>query len=306
MKLGFGLPTGGTTATVENVTVLARHAEALGYCSLWVFQRLLCPVAPLNGYYGTPNGPWPAPFRSTLDPIVTLAFLAATTTRVRLGTSVLVAPFYSPIVLAKQLATLDVMSQGRLTVGLGIGWSRDEYDAAGTPWPQRGQRLDEFIQCLDALWTHDEVTFKGTFYFVPSSRVEPKPVQKPRPPLLIGGYSEASFQRAGRLGDGYTGGNMAPEKMAHIVTRVREHAEGAGRDPARVIVASRGSFRVTSTPQGQHRSVFCGSLQHIRDDVRRYEDAGVSEVFLDPSFQFPECSITDVLRQMEALAPKGA
>src|SRR5436309_1203175 len=197
MKLGFGLPTGGTRATVENVTVLARHAEALGYSSLWVFQRLLCPVAPLNGY-------------------------------------------------------------------------------------------------------------KGTFYFVPSSRVEPKPVQKPRPPLLIGGYSEASFQRAGRLGDGYTGGNMAPEKMAHIVTRVREHAEGAGRDPARVIVASRGSFRVTSTPQGQHRSVFCGSLQPIRDDVRRYEDAGVSEVFLDPSFQFPECSITDVLRQMEALAPKGA
>src|SRR5438128_1840892 len=191
MKLGFGLPTGGTTATVENVTVLARHAEALGYCSLWVFQRLLCPVAPLNGYYGTPNGPWPAPFRSTLDPIVTLAFLAAATT-------------------------------------------------------------------------------------------------------------------PGRLGDGYTGGNMAPEKMAHIVTRVREHAEGAGRDPARVIVASRGSFRVTSTPQGQHRSVFCGSLQHIRDDVRRYEDAGVSEVFLDPSFQFPECSITDVLHQMEALAPEGA
>src|SRR2546422_6146606 len=146
MKLGFGLPTGGTTATVENVTVLARHAEALGYCSLWVFQRLLCPVAPLNGYYGTPNGPWPAPFRSTLDPIVTLAFLAATTTRVRLGTSVLVAPFYSPIVLAKQLATLDVMSQGRLTVGLGIGWFRDEYNAAGTTWPQRSEEHTSELQ----------------------------------------------------------------------------------------------------------------------------------------------------------------
>src|SRR5438445_502543 len=100
MKLGFGLPTGGTTATVENVTVLARHAEALGYCSLWVFQRLLCPVAPLNGYYGTPNGPWPGPFRSTLDPTVTLAFLAATTTRVWLGTSVLAARCHPPIALA--------------------------------------------------------------------------------------------------------------------------------------------------------------------------------------------------------------
>jgi probable F420-dependent oxidoreductase len=306
MNLGFGLPTGGTVATVDNVTRLARHAETLGYRSLWVFQRLLCPVSPLNGYYGTPNQPWPAPFRSTLDPIVSLAFLASVTERVRLGTSVLVAPFYSPIVLAKQLATLDVMSRGRLTVGLGIGWSRDEYDAAGTPWWQRGQRLEEFVQCLDAVWTHEEVHFKGIFYFVPSSRVEPKPVQKPRPPILIGGYSEASFRRAGRLGDGYTGGNMPAEKVAHIVRRVREHAERAGRDPERVIVASRGSYRVTCTPQGRDRSVFCGSLQDIRDDVRRYEDAGVSEVFLDPSFQFPDCTLTDVLRQMEAFAPNGA
>jgi len=236
--------------------------------------------------------------------IVTLAFIAAQTERVRLGTSVLVAPFYSPVVLGKQLATLDVISRGRLTVGLGIGWSRDEYDAAGTPWEQRGARIDEFIECLDALWTQDEVKFKGAFYFVPTSRVEPKPVQKPRPPLLIGGYSEAAFRRAGRLGDGYTGGNMAPEKLAQTIARVREHAERAGRDPMSLIIASRGSFKVTSTPQGRNRTVFWGSLQDIRDDVRRYEDAGVTEVFLDPTFQLPACSITDLLRQMEALAPR--
>jgi alkanesulfonate monooxygenase SsuD/methylene tetrahydromethanopterin reductase-like flavin-dependent oxidoreductase (luciferase family) len=156
------------------------------------------------------------------------------------------------------------------------------------------------------VWTQDEVNFTGAFYFVPSSRVEPKPVQKPRPPLLIGGYSEAAFRRAGRLGDGYTGGNMAPEKLAGIMTRVREHAQAAGRDPASLIVASRGSYKVTSTAQGRTRPVFCGSLQDIRDDVRRYEDAGATEVFLDPTFQFPDCSITDVLRQMEALAPTGA
>jgi len=306
MKLGFGLPIGGTAASPDSLSTLAQHAEALGYRSLWVFQRLLCPITPLNGYYGTPNEPWPAPFRSTLDPIVTLAFLASKTERVRLGTSVLVAPFYSPIVLGKQLATLDVMCRGRLTVGLGIGWSKDEYDAAGALWSHRGERMDEFIQCLDAVWKQNEVSFKGAFYYVPSSRVEPKPVQKPRPPLLIGGYTEASFRRAGRLGDGYTGGNMAPEKMAHIVRCVREHAERAGRNPNDMIIASRGSYRVTSRTQGRHRSVFSGSLQDIRDDVRRYEDAGVSEVFLDPSFQLPECSFTDVLRQMEALAPSGA
>jgi probable F420-dependent oxidoreductase len=305
MKLGFGLPIGGTAASPDDLSTLARHAEALGYRSLWVFQRLLCPVAPLNQYYGTPNEPWPAPFRSTFDPIVTLAFIASQTERVRLGTSVLVAPFYSPIVLGKQLATLDVMCRGRLTVGLGLGWSKDEYDAAGTPWSRRGERMDEFIQCLDAVWTQDEVSFKGAFYYVPSSRVEPKPVQKPRPPLLIGGYTEASFRRAGWLGDGYTGGNMAPERIARTVRCVREYAERAGRNPNDMIIASRASYRATSTPQGRYRSVFSGSLQDIRDDVRRYEDAGVSEVFLDPSFQFPECSITEVMRQMEALAPKG-
>src|SRR5256886_14662413 len=138
MRLGFGLPVGGTGATPDNVSVLARRAEALGYRSLWVFQPLLCPVAPLNSYYGTPNEAWPEPFRSTLDPIVTLAFIAAQTERVRLGTSVLVAPFYSPIVLGKQLATLDVISGGRLTVGLGIGWSRGGFGAAGAPGGQRG------------------------------------------------------------------------------------------------------------------------------------------------------------------------
>jgi len=306
MRLGFGLPTGGDRATPDDVIGLAQHAEALGYQSVWVFQRLLCPVTPQNSYYGTPNEAWPEPFRSTLDPIVILAAVAAQTKRIRLGTSVLVAPFYSPVVLGKQLATLDVISHGRLTVGLGLGWSRDEYDAAGTPWDRRGHRLDEFIECLDAVWTQDEVKFRGAFYHVPASRVEPKPVQKPRPPLLVGGYQEAAFRRAGRLGDGYTGGNMAPEKLADIVARVREHAERAGRDPAGLIFASRGSFKVASTSQGRNRKVFCGSLQEIRDDMRRYEDSGVTELFLDPTFQHPARTVTDLFRQMEALAPPRA
>src|SRR5258708_15492638 len=163
MRLGCGLAVGGTGATPDNVIVLARHAEALGYRSLWVFQRLLCPVAPLNTYYGAPNEAWPEPFRSTLDPIVTLAFIAAQTERVRLGTSVLVAPFYSPVVLGKQLATLDVISRGRLTVGLGLGWSRDEYDAAGTPWGPRGAREGEVLECLRAPVAPGGGKFNGGF-----------------------------------------------------------------------------------------------------------------------------------------------
>lgn len=133
MKLGFSLPTAGEWATPENQIRIARQAEALGDHSLWVFQRLLYALAPKNEYPPGPGRVWPKPFERVLDPIVTLASVAAATSRIRLGTSVLIMPFYAPVVLAKQLATLDVLSGGRLHVGLGIGWSEDEYDAVWVP-----------------------------------------------------------------------------------------------------------------------------------------------------------------------------
>src|SRR3989304_6039156 len=140
MKLGFGLPVAGPWATPEHLARVARHAEALGSHSLWVFQRLLYPVTPKDEYYGAPGGAWPDAFRSVLDPAAALAYVAALTRTIRLGVSVLIMPFYAPVVLAKQLATLDVLSGGRLDVGLGLGWSRDEYPAAGAGWGRRGGR----------------------------------------------------------------------------------------------------------------------------------------------------------------------
>lgn len=303
MKLGFGLPVGGVWATPDKLLRIARHAESLGYSSLWAFQRLLYPVAPTNHYYGAPAAVWPEPFKSVLDPLVILTHIAAHTKTIRLGTSVLVMAFYSPVVLGKQLATLDVVSEGRLSVGLGIGWSVDEYEAAGVPFKHRGERADEFIQCLNALWTQDEVEFKGQFYFIPRSRIAPKPIQKPRPPLLVGGYQEAAFRRAGQLGDGYTGGNMSPAQMAQIIARVHYHAERAGRNPSALAIVSRAAFLVTSDPQGPSRHVFCGTLDEIRDDIHRYEECGVTELFLDPTFHSVTVPFEELLLQMEALAP---
>jgi alkanesulfonate monooxygenase SsuD/methylene tetrahydromethanopterin reductase-like flavin-dependent oxidoreductase (luciferase family) len=137
MKLGFSLPIAGDWATPENQIRVARQAESLGYHSLWVFQRLLYALEPRNEYPPIPGKLWPKPFERVFDPIVTLAYVAAATTRIRLGTSVLIMPFYSPVMLAKQLATLDVLSAGRLNVGLGIGWSEDEYEAVGVPFKQQ-------------------------------------------------------------------------------------------------------------------------------------------------------------------------
>ncbi|MBI2158219.1 MAG: LLM class F420-dependent oxidoreductase [Candidatus Rokubacteria bacterium] len=290
MKLGFGLPVGGAWATPDGLARVARAAERLGYHSLWTFQRLLYPVAPKNEYYGTPGAAWPEAFRAVLDPPATLAFVAALTTRVRLGVSVLLMPFYSPVVLAKQLATLDVLSRGRLDVGLGLGWSLDEYEAAGASLARRGARADEFVRCLKAMWADDPVEFAGEFYRVPRALVSPKPVQRPHPPILIGGYAEAVFRRAVRLGDGYTGGNIPLAELAPLVARLRALAREAGRDPEALPIVCRRALR--------------GSLDEIRADVRRYAEAGVTELFLDPNFQPGGASVDGVLALMEALAPR--
>jgi probable F420-dependent oxidoreductase len=291
MKLGFGLPAAGAWATPENLARLARHAEALGYHSLWTFQRLLYPVRPRDEYYGAPGAAWPEAFRSVLDPTIALAYVAAHTTTIRLGVSVLIMPFYAPVVLAKQLATLDVLSGGRLDVGLGLGWSRDEYEAAGAAWTRRGARADEFVRVLRAAWTDDEVEFAGEFYRVPRARIAPKPVQKPHPRLLIGGYAEAVFRRAVELADGYTGGNVAPDELAAVVARLRQLCAERGRDPGALAIVCRRALR--------------GTLEEIREDLRRYAALGVTELFLDPNFQPGGASLDAVLARMESLAPAG-
>lgn len=215
----------------------------------------------------------------------------------------LLVPLYAPVVLAKELATLDVLSRGRLDVGLGLGWSMDEYDAVGVAWRDRGARIDEFIRCLKAIWTRDECEFRGRFYTIPRSRIEPKPVQKPHPPLLVGGYADAVFRRAAELADGYTGGNIPFAEMREVVARLRRAAEDAGRNPATLAVVWRGSFHVTDAPAGPDRRALWGTLDAIRDDIRRFAECGVTELFLEPNFQPGGASLDRALAHMEALAP---
>ena len=282
---------------------VAQRAEALGYHGLWVFQRLLYALAPKNEYYGAPGKEWPAAFRSVFDPLVTLAFVAAHTNTIRLGASVLLVPLYTPVVLAKELATLDVLSRGRLDVGLGLGWSLDEYEAAGVPWRDRGARIDEFLRCLKTIWTSDECEFRGRFYVVPRARIEPKPVQKPHPPLFLGGYADQVFRRAAELADGYTGGNIPLADMRGVVAQLHDAARRAGRDPATLAVVCRGSFHVTDAPAGPGRRALWGTVDAIREDLRRYAECGVTELFLEPNFQPGGASLGRVLEHMEALAP---
>jgi probable F420-dependent oxidoreductase len=303
VRLGVALPVAGAWATPDNQWRLARHAEVLGYHSLWVFQRLLYPLAPRNAYPPLPDQPWPAAFQSVLDPVVSLTWAAAVTRRIRLGTSVLIMPYYAPVVLAKQLATLDVLSGGRLEVGLGIGWSEDEYAAVGVPFRARGRRAEEFLRCLKALWTEDVVAFEGEFYRVPAARVEPKPVQKPHPPITLGSYTAAGLRRAVTLADGFSAGNVPLSEVAPLVRALREAAAAVGRDPTTLRVVARGSFHVFDRPQGRDRRPLWGSLDEIREDIARYAEAGLTELFLEANFQPGGPRLERVLAHLEALAP---
>jgi probable F420-dependent oxidoreductase len=209
MVLGFGVPVSGVWATPGNQVRLVQRAEALGYRTAWTFQRLLVPAEPEPD----PRSGMEV-YRSVLDPVVSLAHLAGRTDRIRLGVAVLNMPFSSPALMAKQLTTLDILSGGRLDVGLGVGWSRVEFVASGVPYERRGARAEEFLRALRALWTDDVVEFAGEFYRIPPARAEPKPLQRPHPPVLLGGGAEPALRRAGRVADGWISASNADPDAA--------------------------------------------------------------------------------------------
>jgi alkanesulfonate monooxygenase SsuD/methylene tetrahydromethanopterin reductase-like flavin-dependent oxidoreductase (luciferase family) len=172
LKIGIVLPQVGQRATKENVILMANLAEKEDIDSLWVFERLLWPLNPQTPYPGSPDGSLPVEGQKVLDPLETLAFVAANTSKIALGTSVIDMLFHNPVILARRFATLDVLSEGRIIAGLGIGWSRDEYRVSNVPFSNRGKRADEFIQALKRIWTDEVVEFKGEFYNIPASKIE--------------------------------------------------------------------------------------------------------------------------------------
>lgn len=302
MKIGFALPVAGSWATAENCIEISEGAERLGYSSVWAFQRLLSPV-------DADGGQWlPAAYHSVLDPFSVLAFAAARTSRVRLGVAVVNAPFHPVVLLAKTAATIDRLSGGRLDLGLGLGWMPDEFTATGTSMEARGARLVETIAALDAIWAGGVVSFEGPTTSIPAAVIEPTPVQRPRPPLLLGGSAPAALRRAGRLADGWVSASTADlVTLREPIGLVRRAAEEAGRDPDALRFVCRGVVKV----RDGERAPLTGTLTQIRGDLERIADQGMGETFLDLNFD-PEIGdpAADPLRSMErarevleALAP---
>jgi probable F420-dependent oxidoreductase len=279
MRLGCALPTLGPLAGPDALIAGAQRAEALGYDSVWAADRLLAPVAPRSPYPATADGVLPEYFKRSMDPVEALTFAAAHTRRVTLGTSVLNMPFYNPVVLARRLATLDVLSRGRLRVGLGQAWSVDELEAVGADPKARGERADEFIRVLKALWGPDPVEFHGQHFRVARSIVGLKPAQRPHPPLYLAAYVPPALRRAAAVADGWLPSAVPLPALGSMATQFRTLAREAGRDPARLEVVYLAGVDVKNAPlDDSTRGLLSGSAAQIRTDLGRLRDAGVTEV----------------------------
>ena len=305
LVVGFGLPVSGAWATPENVVTFSRRAEELGYGSLWTYQRLLAPA----------DVDWGPQYRSVLDPVVALAFAAGVTRRVRLGAAVVNAPFLPPAVLARQFVTLDVLSQGRLDAGLGLGWAKEEFAAIGVPYDHRGARLEETVGALRALWGPDPVQFHGEFVDVPPVRFLPKPVQQPLP-ILLGATAEPALRRAGRIGDGWiSSSRFDPREITAAVATIRGAAQDAGRDPAalRFVVRAVVGLGDDVRDRSGTRRAFTGSANAISEDLAGLHAQGVTEAFLDLNFvprvgspdADPAAALDHATEVLETFAPEA-
>ncbi len=274
MQIGFGLPVSGAWATAANIARFAAEAERAGYASLWSFQRLLVPEG---------SGMEPV-YRSVLDPIAALSFAAAVTAQIRLGVAVINAPYVSPGYLAKQAASLDVLSGGRLDLGIGLGWMPEEFALTGASMDRRGARTTEYLRVLRALWGEQPAEFSGEFYAVPRGTALPRPVQPGGPPLLLGGTAQVALRRAGRIADGWVTSSRADlSRIAQSIAVVREAAAGAGRDPGALRIICRGVVRWgehAEDPEG-NRLLLSGGAEEIRADLGWLQGQGVTEVFCD-------------------------
>lgn len=287
MEFGFGVPTRGPLASPENLIALAQSGEEFGFDFVSVSDHIVVPRKIDSTYPYNPTGEFASgPGGEYAEQLTVLAFLAAQTSRIRLLTSVMVVPHRNPVHTAKILSTIDVLSNGRLTVGCGAGWMREEFEALGAPpFDRRGSVTREYILAFKELWTSDDPRFDGEFCAFRDIAFAPKPVQKPHPPIWTGGESPAALRRAGEIADAWYPIGSNPrfpmdtvDRMRRGIERVREYAAAAGRDPAELDLSySAGWYndREAQTTDDGHRRIFTGTPQQVAEDIRAFEGLGV-------------------------------
>jgi probable F420-dependent oxidoreductase len=284
-------------------------SEESGFDSVWVLERLLWPVNPQSPYPATPDGSLPSAYQSVLDPLDTLSFVAANTDKISLGTSVIDALFHNPVVLGKRFATLDILSGGRAICGLGIGWSKDEYQASNIPFKNRGKREDEFIQILKRIWTEDVVEFKGEYYTIPPSKIGPKPVQKPHIPIFIGGFTPNTFSRIVNYDtNGWLGVLFGPfDQLQSTINAMKELANKSKKDSNsfRVILLTYPNIQESGNSAVGQRFPMTGTIEEIGADIKAIKDMGIEHIvlgfFFSPKYESIDQTI-EISRQLMRFA----
>jgi probable F420-dependent oxidoreductase len=307
MRYGFYLPTRGQTASPEALETLVTRAEEWGFSSVMIADHIVFPVTIKSKYPYTVSGAFPGQ-GDALEQLSLMAFVAGKTRSLRLISSVMILPYRNPVVTAKMLATIDVLSRGRVTVGVGVGWLREEFEALGAPdFDRRGAVSDEYLRIFKALWTQEPASYHGEFYRFDSVRCLPHPVQKPHPPIWVGGHSKAALRRVARLGDGWhpVGANPAvplrPPELRASLDDLRRLTEAEGRDFSTLTISYKAPIYDSGqgVDGGAERRPFSGNQQAIADDIGTFAGLGVSELIFD----FRSESLAESLDRMARFAP---
>jgi len=282
LKLGLSIPQVGVNATRANALKLAHAAEKENFESLWVQERILWPINPKSKYPASPDGSLREEYQHNLDSMNLLSYIAANTSKILLGTGIIVNAYHLPVRFAKEVATVDILSQGRFVCGLGIGWSKDEYQTSNVPFERRGARQDEFIQAIKKVWTEDVVEFNGEFYTISPSKINPKPVQKPHPKILLGGFGPKTFERIVNYADGYLSALAMPIPIfEQLISGFKQTVEKAGKNPDDFNISTLTFPQISDTSSGNgDRFPMTGTIEEVGGDIEKLKEIGVNRAIL--------------------------
>ena len=291
MEYGFYLPSGGRAAQPDNLESIAQRGDGLGFYCMVMPDHVVQPRSVESQYPYSITGDIQQAHSTAsderLEQITTLAYLAGITDQIKLVTSVMIIPYRNPILTAKMLSTLDMLSKGRLILGAGVGWMKEEFELLNTePFAERGAVTNEYLRAFIELWTSDNPTFEGEYVNFSDITFLPKPVQKPHPPIWIGGQSKPAIRRAAQIGNAWhpvgaiPAAPLEPEELAENLALLHDYAEKAGRDPSQIQVSVKAPLYDSNNSDGPRRR-FTGSPDQVRQDVQTYSDVGVTHLIFD-------------------------
>lgn len=302
MKFGLQLPHLGPLASGSGTVRLARRAEALGFDSVWTGDHIIYPSQYVERFGS-----------EFYEALTTLAWVAASTSRVTVGTAVIVLPYRNPLILAKELATIDVLSGGRLIVGVGTGWLAEEFAALGVPFTERGAATDESLRIIRCLWTEERPRFSGRFFQFPEMLAAPRPLQRPTPPIWVGGTTARALRRAAELGDGWlpiwhkaTGRGFAPEALKGKIAELRELSRARGRTAPQTVAGLMPLAVLDRVPHAEEAQPLVGPPELIAETLGRYRDAGLDHVILSPYYGLAPELLPRTLTEVEQLFERFA